>query len=160
MSQLRYPFATPPEAGSVIEVAPGLLWLRMALPMALDHINLYLLKDDGGWWVVDTGIGGTATQNSWLQVFDEVMGGEPLLGVISTHMHPDHIGQAGWLCERFGAPFYMSQTEYLMVRTLAKMSNEEVGWNTEQYYRRNGLGDDYVAGMRRASRGFGALAEG
>ncbi len=49
-----------PEASHVKEVAPGVMWLRMPLPFALDHINLWLLRDeiDGlkGWTVVDCGI--------------------------------------------------------------------------------------------------------
>ncbi len=106
-SALHYPFghALPP-AGSTIEVAPGVRWLRMALPFALDHINLWLLRDrddDGrdGWAIVDCGIANDATRAAWEQVFASELGGLPVLRVIVTHMHPDHMGLAHWLTERW-----------------------------------------------------------
>ena len=56
--ELHYPLAdTLPAPGTSLEVAPGVRWIRMALPFALDHINLWLLRDrlDGreGWTVID-----------------------------------------------------------------------------------------------------------
>ena len=42
--QLEYPFDTPPAAGETREVAPGVHWIRMPLPFALDHINLWLIE--------------------------------------------------------------------------------------------------------------------
>ena len=80
-------------------------WLRMGLPFALDHINLWLLRDrDGdveGWTIVDCGITNDATRNAWEQIFATELQGLPVLRVIVTHMHPDHIGLAHWLCERW-----------------------------------------------------------
>lgn len=35
---LQYPFAEPPPPGKLREVAPGVYWLRMPLPFALEHI--------------------------------------------------------------------------------------------------------------------------
>ena len=80
------------------EIVPGVLWLRMPLPMALDHINLYLLEDADGWWIVDTGIAIGPTQELWEQVFaHRSWQGKPVKAVLSTHHHPDHTGMAGWL---------------------------------------------------------------
>jgi glyoxylase-like metal-dependent hydrolase (beta-lactamase superfamily II) len=105
-SVLTYPHAdTLPASGRTLEVAPGVRWLRMALPFALDHINLWLLRDvqDGieGWTIVDCGIANEATRTAWEQIFEHELQGLPVLRVIVTHMHPDHIGNAHWLCERW-----------------------------------------------------------
>ena len=110
---LTFPFPTPPEAGQAIEVAPGILWLRLALPFRLDHVNIYLLEDGPGYAVIDTGIGDAATQAIWETLLAGPLQARPITRIIATHCHPDHVGMAGWLCERTGAPLLMSQTEYL-----------------------------------------------
>jgi glyoxylase-like metal-dependent hydrolase (beta-lactamase superfamily II) len=120
-SQLAYPFGdTLPAVGTTLEVAPGVRWLRMALPFALDHINLWLLRDrlDGrdGWTIVDCGITNDATRSAWEQVFANELQGLPVLRVIVTHMHPDHIGLAHWLTERWGVRLWISATDYNAAR--------------------------------------------
>lgn len=131
-----YPWGTTlPGAGSSLEVAPGVRWLRMALPFALDHINLWLLRDEiagsdgpvSGWTVVDCGIADEPTRNTWEQVFATQLDGLPVLRVIVTHMHPDHVGLAHWLTQRWGRPasatdegfdcrLWMSATDYAAAR--------------------------------------------
>ncbi len=112
-----------PSPGSATEVAPGVFWLRAGLPFALNHINLWLLRDrlphpsesgtlQEGWTVVDCGIDNPATRQAWLQVEEQVLQGLPILRVLVTHMHPDHMGLAHWLCERWQAPLWMSTSEY------------------------------------------------
>lgn len=112
-----------PALGQATEVAPGVYWLRMSLPFALDHINLWLLRDRmddpqqtglvrEGWTVVDCGIDNPATRQAWEQIEVNVMQGLPVLRVVVTHMHPDHMGLAHWLCERWQAPLWMGLTEY------------------------------------------------
>jgi len=112
-----------PAAGTAIEVAPGVFWLRMGLPFALNHINLWLLRDrlphphqagvwQEGWTAVDCGIDNADTRQAWLQVEQQVLQGLPILRVLVTHMHPDHMGLAHWLCERWQAPLWMSTGEY------------------------------------------------
>jgi glyoxylase-like metal-dependent hydrolase (beta-lactamase superfamily II) len=85
---LDYPFAEPPAPGTVLEVAPGVRWLRMGLPFELDHINLWLLEDAGGWTLVDTGIGNAPTRALWEQIFDTALEGRPVRRVLVTHYHP------------------------------------------------------------------------
>jgi glyoxylase-like metal-dependent hydrolase (beta-lactamase superfamily II) len=106
---LHYPLgATLPAPGTSIEVAPGVRWLRMALPFALDHINLWLLRDvqDGvqGWTIVDCGIDNAPTRALWEQIFATELQGLPVLRVVVTHMHPDHMGLAHWLTQRWSTP--------------------------------------------------------
>ena len=115
---LTYPFPAEPLAGEAIAVAPGVLWLRLPLPMALNHINLYAIEDGEGWAVVDAGLATDVSREGWIKALAGVLGGRPVTRVICTHMHPDHIGLAGWLCERFGAPLLMSRTEYVTARML------------------------------------------
>jgi glyoxylase-like metal-dependent hydrolase (beta-lactamase superfamily II) len=121
---LLYPLAEQlPTTGAAIEVAPGVFWLRMGLPFALNHINLWLLRDRlpdpaqpdvlrEGWTAVDCGIDNPATRQAWQDVEAQVLQGLPILRVLATHMHPDHMGLAHWLCERWQAPLWMSTSEY------------------------------------------------
>ncbi|NQX88948.1 MAG: MBL fold metallo-hydrolase [Halioglobus sp.] len=154
---LSYPFLSAPDFGDVLEVAPGILWLRMPLPMALDHINLYLLEDSDGWWIVDTGIALGETQQLWEQVFDRVLGSKPIKAVVSTHFHPDHTGMAGWLCERWRVPFYMSQAEYYVGLAFGRTTKEHYSWSTERNLVRSGLTADQVARARDKFGGFGPI---
>jgi glyoxylase-like metal-dependent hydrolase (beta-lactamase superfamily II) len=139
---LTFPHPAPPKPGTVIEVAPGILWLRLALPYRLDHVNVYLIDDGDGWAVLDTGLGDEPTQAAWDALFDGLLKGRPLTRILVTHYHPDHMGLAGWLCERFGLPLLMSQTEYLV--SLA-IHLDPGALNAEPYrsfYRSHGLDAD------------------
>jgi glyoxylase-like metal-dependent hydrolase (beta-lactamase superfamily II) len=110
-----YPIANPPAPGSTLEVAPGVHWLRMALPFALDHINLWLLEDGDAWLLIDTGLGNEPTRALWDRIFQEKLGARPVNRVLVTHYHPDHAGNAAWLCARTGAELWMTRGEYLTV---------------------------------------------
>jgi len=113
LPQLRFPYPAPPAPGSTIEVAPGILWVRLALPFLLDHVNIYFVEDGAGWTLIDTGLGNKATQEAWQAMFDGLLRERPLSRIIATHFHPDHVGAAGFLLRRFDVPLYMSATEYL-----------------------------------------------
>ncbi len=119
-----YPLADQlPQNGQCIELAKGVYWLRMRLPFALDHINLWLLQDqmDGvsGWTIVDCGIANEETKAAWGQIFATQLKGLPILRVIVTHMHPDHIGLSQWLCERWNVRLWISMTDYLTAQWLS-----------------------------------------
>ena len=121
---LHYPFGRwIPEAGKLHPVADGVFWLRMPLPFALDHINLWLLDDrvEGrdGLALVDCGASTEATRAAWEQLFAGAMARQTLLRVFATHCHPDHVGLSGWLCERFKAPFWTSAAEFGFARMMA-----------------------------------------
>lgn len=115
MTTLEYPFPNPPAPGATTEVAPGVHWLRMALPFQLDHINLWLLEDQDAWLLIDTGLGNEATRALWDRIFKEKIGAKPVKRVLVTHYHPDHAGNAAWLCRRTGAELWMTRGEYLTV---------------------------------------------
>lgn len=115
---IRYEFSDKPADGEVIPVANGIYWLRMPLPFRLGHINLWLLEDDGGWAIVDTGVNTDVTHGVWRKAFTEVMGGAPVTRVFATHLHPDHSGCAGWLTEQWGVELWMPREEYLLCRIL------------------------------------------
>ena len=119
---LRFPYPLPPAPGQTLEVAPGLLWLRLTLPFRLDHVNVYLVEDNAGWAVIDTGIDDAATRAAWEALLADPLRDVALTRILVTHYHPDHIGLAGWLCERFSLPLLMSQTEYLGSAKLGALS--------------------------------------
>jgi glyoxylase-like metal-dependent hydrolase (beta-lactamase superfamily II) len=111
---VRYPFASSlPAPGGTLEVAPGVHWVRMPLPFALDHINLWALEDGDAWTLVDTGYGVPETWDLWEQVLAGPLGGRPVTRIVVTHYHPDHVGSAAWLASRTGAPVFMTTSEFL-----------------------------------------------
>ena len=115
---ITYPFGKTPEPGELIEVAPAVYWLRMPLPMSLNHINLYLLESGTGWTIIDTGIRGPETRSLWQQIADTHLKGKPVERILCTHMHPDHTGQAGFLSTEHRAPLAMSYGEYYQARVM------------------------------------------
>ncbi len=135
---LRFPAATPPQPGETLAIAPGVFWLRMPLPFALDHINLWLLEDGPGWTIVDTGYAMPAAQLAWEQIFAGRLGGRPVTRIIVTHYHPDHIGLAGWLAERWRAPLWITEKEWLYARVLSRGSDDFVPLRRD-FARRAGL---------------------
>lgn len=147
-SQLSYTFGeTIPVPGGALEIIPGLRWARMPLPFALDHVNLWLLHDDAaqrgttgaGWSLIDTGAGTDATRAAWEQLLVGGMDGQALVRVIATHCHPDHVGLAGWLCERFGAPFWTTTGEFGFMRMMAAALPGVDGPSAIPHFERHGL---------------------
>lgn len=112
------PWATPPDPGSAIEIAEGVLWLRLPLPMVLDHVNVFALDEGDSWTIVDTGIHSRRSVALWEDLLAGPLRGRPVGRVILTHHHPDHIGMAGWLMARFGAALWATRTSWLLARML------------------------------------------
>ena len=119
LSPLQFPVAAPPRPGDTLAIAPGVHWLRMPLPFALDHINLWLLEDGGGWTIVDTGYAMTETKELWERIFAERLAGRPVTRVIVTHYHPDHIGLADWLTRRWQTLLWITEKEWLSARVMS-----------------------------------------
>jgi len=146
-SELKLPFPTPPEPGQVMAVAPGILWVRLALPFRLDHVNIYLIEDGDGYAVVDTGLGDDATKAVWTGLLDGILRDRPLTRLIVTHCHPDHVGMAGWLCEQLNVQLLMSQTDYL---TALNIRLDPSALDAEPYrgfYLRHGLAPEVTASL-------------
>jgi glyoxylase-like metal-dependent hydrolase (beta-lactamase superfamily II) len=146
-SALRMPWPEPPPSGTTIEVAAGLKWLRMPLPFALDHINLWLLRANRGWAAIDCGYGDAPTRALWERHFQDTLAGEPIGEVIATHYHPDHLGNAAWLASRWACVVVMPQAEYLTAHAVA---DERGGYGvapTSELFRRHGLAGEYIAAI-------------
>jgi glyoxylase-like metal-dependent hydrolase (beta-lactamase superfamily II) len=141
-SQLNYAFGdTVPAPGTVHEIAPGLRWLRMGLPFALDHINLWLVRDGDGWTAIDCGIANDATRAAWENVFASALDGLPIVRVIATHCHPDHVGLSDWLCTRWNAPLWMTTGEYAFARMMSASLPGVDGTAMLPHFRSHGLSD-------------------
>ena len=158
-AQLAYPFGdTIPAPGSLHAIVPGLVWIRMPLPFALDHINLWLLQDEqegrSGWSVVDCGAGTDATRAAWEQVLTEGLDGAPLLRVFATHCHPDHVGLSGWLCTRFGAPFWTTTGEFAFARMMAAALPGVDGPSAIPHFERHGLTDPAMLEQMRSRKNY------
>jgi glyoxylase-like metal-dependent hydrolase (beta-lactamase superfamily II) len=160
--ELDYPLGdTLPATGALQRIAPGVFWLRMPLPFALDHINLWLLNDafgaasdqrTGGWTVIDCGVATDATRAAWETVFDTGLAGAPIQRVLATHCHPDHVGLAYWLCERWQAPLWMTTGEYGFARMMSAALPGVDGTAALPHFRRHGLQDaalqEQIAGRK------------
>ena len=138
-----------PEPGRTTEVAPGVHWLRMPLPFALDHINLWLLEDGDDWVIVDSGLKSRRIRDCWQEIFKDRINGARVGKVIVTHYHPDHIGLAGWLVERLSAPLWMSRADYLYCQLLLRRDGEHPPDQAVEFYRRAGFNADSLDVFRK-----------
>jgi glyoxylase-like metal-dependent hydrolase (beta-lactamase superfamily II) len=154
--KLDYPLSGKPQDGTLMEVAPGVHWLRMPLPFVLNHINLWLLEDDTGWVIVDTGIAAEATRAIWTRLLDEELGRHPVARVLVTHLHPDHVGLAGWLCERYASELWMTREEYLSARMLAADEPPPPPVAID-FYRAAGLSDEQLEQYGERFGRYGSL---
>ncbi len=141
---LRYEFAESPTSGRCMPVAPSIQWLRMPLPFAIGHINLWLLHDGPSWTIVDSGVQVAESQQVWHRTFATVMDNRPISRVIATHMHPDHVGCAGWLCEETGAPLWMTREEYLLCRVLTADTGRAAPEAGKGFYRAAGFREEQL----------------
>jgi glyoxylase-like metal-dependent hydrolase (beta-lactamase superfamily II) len=152
---LNYPCGEPPEPGTIKQVAQGVFWVRMPLPFSLKWINLWLLRDGAGWTIVDTGIATEETRLHWRTILEAYLEGLPVTRVLITHMHPDHVGLAGWLTRKYDAQLWMSRLEYLTCRTLVADTGRDAPDVAIDFYRGAGWSEDALDTYRLRFGGFG-----
>ena len=142
--RIVYPRHVPPETGEAIEVADGVLWMRLPLPMALDHVNVYALDDSDGWTLVDTGFASRKTRDIWESLLTGPLAGRPVRRVLVTHHHPDHIGLAGWFQSEQDAELVTSRTSWLFSRMLQLDEQDRPLPETLAFWRRAGMHADLL----------------
>lgn len=151
---LSYPFPDIPPTASRHEVAPGVYWLRFPLPFALDHINLWLLRDNTGWTVVDTGLGVRPSQKIWKALLAEQLDGLPLTRVIVTHYHPDHLGLAGWLQQETGAEVLISRGEWELTNIICDAPEADTIERLRTFLGGHGLRGEHLDKVAGKGNGF------
>ncbi|MBI3146930.1 MAG: MBL fold metallo-hydrolase [Betaproteobacteria bacterium] len=147
-SALVYPISQPPSADRIVSVAPGVYWLRLPLPFALDHINIWLLRDGAAWTLVDCGYGDAATTTLWQEHAAGWLRGLPLRRIVVTHCHPDHVGQASGLSANSDAAIWMSQGEYLSAHA---MHDQTAGFGVApllDLFAAHGMAEEELDGLR------------
>ena len=151
--QLSFPFSQPPGGSDPVELADGILWFRMPLPLRLDHVNVYAVRESKGWSLVDTGMNTRATREAWKSILCGRLAGVPVWRVIVTHHHPDHIGLAGWFRQEHGAEIWTTRTAWLTARMLTLDVQDAPAPEVLEFYRSAGMDrDEYEA--RASSRPF------
>jgi glyoxylase-like metal-dependent hydrolase (beta-lactamase superfamily II) len=154
---LTFPFAEGPSAAAAVEVAPGVLWLRMPLEGPLGFINVWALAEEGGFAIVDTGIGGAATVQAWREAFKGPLAGARATRVFATHMHPDHIGMAGWLTRKYDCRLWITRLEFLTCRSLAADTGREAPEDGLRFYRAAGWDAEALETYRARFGFFGKM---
>jgi glyoxylase-like metal-dependent hydrolase (beta-lactamase superfamily II) len=151
-SEISFPYPDPPAEGQAITVTPGILWMRLPLPMALDHVNIYAIDDDDGWTIVDTGMNSRKSRAIWEGLLAGPLAGKPVARVLLTHHHPDHVGLVGWFQER-GAALITTRTAWLYARMLTLDVQETHSAEALLFYRRAGTSAAMLA-QRQSERPF------
>ncbi|MBV9829760.1 MAG: MBL fold metallo-hydrolase [Alphaproteobacteria bacterium] len=142
LDTLQFPVAAAPAPGETIAIAPGVRWLRMPLPFALNHINLWLLEDGPAWTIVDCGYALPDTKEAWERIFAQGLDGRPVRRIIVTHYHPDHMGLADWLSQRWEAPLWTTEKEWLHARMFSQDTGEVSAASRRLFAHRAGLDEE------------------
>ena len=159
MARIQYEDVTCPERAQVLPLNDGIHWLRMPLPFALDHINLWLLRDDAGWVIVDTGVHSKTSRQVWEDAFAGPMRNEPATHVIATHLHPDHTGCAAWLVQRFDVDLWMTREEYRVCRLLVADTGRPAPDGAVRFYESAGFSASQLRHYREHFGMFGRMVE-
>ncbi|SHJ44575.1 MBL fold metallo-hydrolase [Cycloclasticus pugetii] len=171
MGMLTFPIASKPEFGLPMKVEEGIFLLKMPIPYALDHINLWLLRDGEGWTIIDSGFYSEEATLLWNKVLVDFCHNEPIQKIIITHFHPDHVGMAQWLAHKTNAPVHMSQIEFLTTQMACQEYSKQQKARRREYFERFGLAQEdiqqlqdkvggYVTGVPEAPTSYQRLVDG
>ncbi len=155
--KINYPLEALPEKGEIKQVVEGVFWIRMPLFFSLDHINLWLLDDGDGWILVDTSIHTKDMVEIWEMLIEKYCQNKPIKKVICTHMHPDHVGMAGWIVERFGCALLMTRLEYLTCRVLAADTGRPAPPEGISFYQQHAMPEHFVENYKKLFGSFGKV---
>ena len=150
---IRFPWEEAPAPGEAVEIAEGVLWIRLPLPMALNHVNIYALDDGDGWTLVDTGVHTREAKALWQELLAGPLAGKPVTRVLITHHHPDHIGMAGWFMKHHGAELLTSRTSWLTARMLILDEETRPTEQAVTFWTRAGM-DPELRAKREGGRPF------
>lgn len=149
---ILYPHETPPAKGTAREIADGILWIRLSMPLGLDHVNVYALREPNGWTVIDTGLDTKLNRREWAAIIKDDLRGDPILRVVVTHHHPDHVGLAGWFMAQ-GAELLMTRTAWLTARMLTLDEEPTPSPEAVSFWRGAGM-DEALLSKRLDNRPF------
>lgn len=149
---IHYPHETPPAKGTAREIADGILWIRLSMPLGLDHVNVYALREPNGWTVIDTGLDTKLNRREWAAIIKDDLRGDPILRVVVTHHHPDHVGLAGWFMAQ-GAELLMTRTAWLTARMLTLDEEPIPSPEAVSFWRAAGM-DEALLSKRLDNRPF------
>lgn len=149
---IHYPHETPPAKGNAREIADGILWIRLSMPLGLDHVNVYALREPNGWTVIDTGLDTKLNRREWAAIIKDDLRGDPILRVVVTHHHPDHVGLAGWFMAQ-GAELLMTRTAWLTARMLTLDEEPTPSPEAVSFWRGAGM-DEALLSKRLDNRPF------
>jgi glyoxylase-like metal-dependent hydrolase (beta-lactamase superfamily II) len=154
---LTYPLGRKaPETGEIVAVAPGVGWARLPVPGSLKHINIWVLEDEGGVALVDTGLDIPMSREAWETLFAGPLAGKIVTRIFCTHFHPDHVGLAGWLTERCGVPLWMTREEWLFARMLTADIRDAPPKEAFAYWRAAGWDEGWIEA--EAAKGWGRFS--
>ncbi len=140
--RLEFPIDDVPKYGVLHQINDQIHWVRMPLPMSLNHVNLWTVGYKDSLTLVDTGMQLEDTKNLWKNLIKK----ENLFfkHIIATHMHPDHVGLAGWFVKKYESNFSMSRTDYLQCRMLSADTGNDVPNDAIKFYTQAGMTKDQI----------------
>jgi glyoxylase-like metal-dependent hydrolase (beta-lactamase superfamily II) len=155
---LKFTVQRPPAYGELTDVLPGLYWIRLPVPLRLNHVNCWLLDDGPGWTLVDCGMNTDDIFEIWDKLWRGLLRSRPLQNLTLTHAHIDHIGFAGHLVKESKCAVRLPFAEWLNGWMMWHERDEGLSEQFASYMQRNGASADEAAaimGMQRPSKYLG-----
>jgi glyoxylase-like metal-dependent hydrolase (beta-lactamase superfamily II) len=149
---LKFTVQRPPAYGELTDVLPGLFWVRLPVPLSLNHVNCWLLDDGPGWTLVDCGMNTDEIFEIWDKLWRGLLRARPLQNLTLTHAHIDHAGFAGYLVKESKCAVRLPLAEWLNAWLMWHEREEEIGEQFVAFMKRNGASDDDAAAIAGSQR--------